>query len=225
MDTLNKYYRSYMYNVMLPITPHMYGIILNKYIKENAKILDVGIGNGYCIDKNAKIIKKKKLRIDGIDIDDDYLDICQEVIKNNKLEKNVTSRKQDLLKMNEDKKYDYVLFMESYPVIPLKTMIKMTKKSKKLLKPDGQLIFCHNLVDKKSNFVDWFKPRIKHIPFMGYVDFGRLSSHKDFDKFCELADLKIIKKKKIAGFRFSELISFLPNEIDYNCEQFLIICQ
>lgn len=224
MDTLNKYYRSYMYNIMLPITPHMYRIILSKYIKDNSKILDVGIGNGYCIDITAKLIKKKNLKIDGIDIDDDYLDICQEVIKNNKLEKNVTSKKQDLLKMASGG-YDYILFMESYPVIPLKTMIKMVKKSKKLLNPDGKIFFCHNLVDKKSKFVDWFKPKIKYIPLMGSVDFGRLSSHKDFDKFSELADLKIIKKKKIAGFRFSELISFLPNEIDYNCEQFLIICQ
>ena len=32
-------------------------------------------------------LKKKNLKIQGIDIDDDYLEICNEVIKNNKLEK------------------------------------------------------------------------------------------------------------------------------------------
>jgi cyclopropane fatty-acyl-phospholipid synthase-like methyltransferase len=214
-----------MYNLILPITPYMYKIILKKYIDDNSKILDVGIGNGYCINKTADIIKKKNLKIQGIDIDDDYLEICNEVIKNNKLEKHVRAKKQDLLKMSNDNKYDYILFMESYPVIPIKTMKKMVKKSKKLLNPNGKIIFCHNLVDKKSQFVDWFKPRIKDIPLLGNIDFGRLSSHKDFDKFIEDTNLTVLTKKHIAGFRLSEALPFLPNALDYNCEQFLTICE
>ena len=63
MDTINVYYRSFMYNLILPITPYMYNIILNKYIKDNAKILDVGIGNGYTINATSDVIKRKNLRI------------------------------------------------------------------------------------------------------------------------------------------------------------------
>lgn len=169
-------------------TPALYERVL-KDLPDNSNILEVGIGNGLCIEYNADLIRNKKLNIHGIDIDDEYLDICNQRIHDFKLDKLVSCKLQDLLEMNEDTKYDYVFFMESFPVIPLDIMDSMVSKSKKMLKKDGEMIFVHNLYKNHKHkssiefkMIDYLKRRIKYIPFI-WIDFGRLTTVHDFDLF------------------------------------------
>ena len=114
------------YDFHIDNTHEMYTIVLNQ-VPVGSKILEVGIGNGTCVDKNADLIKKKKLHIDGIDIDKEYLEVCNIKITQNDLHDQVTAKYQDLLALDADVygKFDYVFFMESFPVIPHSIMCKM----------------------------------------------------------------------------------------------------
>ena len=95
--------------------------------------------------------------------------------------------------MDDTKKYDYIFFMESYPVIPLDIMKMMMDKCKTLLTSEGKVIFVHNLVDKKNWLVNFIKPRLVYIPFF-QVDFGRLTAHTEFDDFIQSANYQISQK-------------------------------
>jgi|694.fasta_scaffold105705_2 ubiquinone/menaquinone biosynthesis C-methylase UbiE len=204
-------------------TPSFYKKVLLDFVKDNTSILEVGIGNGICLDKNAQLIKNKNLSIFGIDIDADYLEQCAEIIKKNNLQNNVKIKNQDLLCMKSKIKYDYVIFSESYPVIPDEIMKKMMKKCKQLLKRKGQIIFIHNLVDEKDFLRDFLKPKLKNLIM---IDFGKLTTHKEFDDFIADVNFKIKKKILIENVRINETfgIKILPECINnkYIMEQYCI---
>jgi len=221
--------RNFFYDLHINNTPRIYKYVLeNNHIKDNTSILEVGIGNGTCIKKNARLIKNKNLHIDGIDIDEDYIQKCNEVIIENNLDKNVTVRYENLFDLDEKKKYNYIFFTESYPVIPEEIMIDMMKKSKNLLKPGGKVIFIHNL-EKTHTFIrDYLKPKLKYVPFL-WVDFGRLSTHNDFDKFLKDTDFTIyekilIEKIDIKSHYNNLLAYFVPEFLNLKCSQYFISC-
>ena len=101
-------YRSFFYDLWLGnswvgvSTPFLYKEMLNK-LPDNATLLEIGIGNGVCIEKNAVLIKEKNIKIDGIDIDEDYVREAKKRVKLNGLEENVNVMIQDLLQYKTEK--------------------------------------------------------------------------------------------------------------------------
>jgi ubiquinone/menaquinone biosynthesis C-methylase UbiE len=87
-----------------------------KKIPKNSKILYVGIGTGFYLTNCANIIKEKNISIDGIDIDEEYIKSCKNEIKKNSLGKYVKAHTQNLLTYKLEQ-FDYVIFIQSYPVI------------------------------------------------------------------------------------------------------------
>lgn len=218
--------KSYIYDALIPNTKYMYEKVLTEKIPDGSRILEVGIGNGNCLAHNAALIKRKKLTIVGIDIDSEYLTICQRRIKEYGISSNVSCHHQDLLEMNDDDydmKFDFVLFMESYPVIPIPMMEKMVQKSKSLLGKKGKILFVHNLVESKNPFIEFVKPLI--VDFTT-VDFGRLTSHSEMKRFLERCQVKNVRVAKIYDAYLSEAFPFLrlklPPCIDHHMEQFVI---
>ena len=70
--------RPLLYDILfgLPIdvaTPNLYRTFLSQ-VKENSQILEIGIGTGLTLEKNANLIRSKNIQIHGIDIDDSYLE-------------------------------------------------------------------------------------------------------------------------------------------------------
>jgi cyclopropane fatty-acyl-phospholipid synthase-like methyltransferase len=219
--------RSQLYDYHINNTHVFYKKVLTK-LPENSRILEVGIGNGTCIQKNAELIKDKKLHIDGIDIDNDYLKICNDRIIENDLQDYVTAKYQDLLTLQPpDNRYDYIFFMESYPVIPIDIMRKMMNKCSELLKPNtGVISFVHNLVSTKNPVVDFIKPRLLYVPFI-QVDFGRLTSHDEFDDFLLSAKYKANQKSLLETVDVASHYKVpLPNFINnfHKMEQYYIEC-
>ena len=162
-----------------------------KEIPNNSKILDIGIGTGNYIGECVNIIKDKNITIDGIDIDEEYIKTCNDVIKKNKLNKYVKAYVQDLLTYKLVK-FDYVIFVESYPVISNALMNKMLKYLKNNLSKNVKIIFIHNLVETKDILKAYIKPRMKYI--IG-IDFGKLETHDNFDNFLTENNMYSIEKK------------------------------
>lgn len=227
---LPKNIRSQLYDYHINNTHIFYKKVLTK-LPENSRILEVGIGNGTCINKNADLIKEKNLHIDGIDIDKDYLEICNQRIIANDLQDYVTAKYQDLLTLQQpdkiDDRYDYIFFMESYPVIPIDIMREMMKKCSELLKPKtGVISFVHNLVNEKNPVIEFVKPRLLYVPFI-QVDFGRLTSHDEFDDFLLSAKYKANQKSLLEIVDVASHYKVpLPNFINnfHKMEQYYIEC-
>lgn len=218
-------WRSKLYDFHINNTHILYKKVLEN-LPDKSKILEVGIGNGACVEKNADLIKNKGFEIDGIDIDKEYLDVCNERIVKCDLTSQVTAKEQDLLKMDDTKKYDYIFFMESYPVIPVDIMKMMMDKCKSLLLCKGKVIFVHNLVDKKKWFVNFIKPRAVNIPLV-QVDFGRLTTHTEFDDFIQDVNYEISQKSLLVDIDLNSHYNInLPNFINnyHTMKQYSIEC-
>ena len=169
--------KSFIYDSLLgknnPNSPYYaYNQILNQ-ISEESTILDIGCGTGIYFDNQDVVncIIDKKLKIHCVDIDQDAVAICKERVKKNGIYLNVTCDTCNLL--NIDSAYDYILFIESFPVIDLELFNKMLNHTKKITK---NVILFHNLVREKTIFLDYIKPNIKYLTS---IDMGRLTSLDD----------------------------------------------
>lgn len=225
MSTKSSSWRSKLYDFHNNNTHILYKNVLEN-LPDKSKILDVGIGNGAPVEKNADLIKNKGFEIDGIDIDTEYLGVCNARIVSCDLTSQVTAKEQDLLKMDDTKKYDYIFFMESYPVIPVDIMKMMMDKCKTLLTSEGKVIFVHNLVDKKNWLVNFIKPRVVHVPFI-QVDFGRLTTHTEFDDFIQSVNYEISQKTLVLDADINTIYNLkLPNFVNsyYTMNQYSIEC-
>jgi len=161
-------------------TPKLFYHFL-KTLENNSIILDVGIGNGACYDKdyNINIIKQKNLKIIGIDIDKDYIDMCKQRVISNNLQNYLSVQLIDLFKFKSDIKFDHIVFTESAPLMSKDLIIKMINYiDNNLIKLSTKIHFINNLNDNPHILVN-LKSIIKYIPFIN-VDFGNILNRKFF---------------------------------------------
>mmetsp|Transcript_33414 Transcript_33414/g.68350 ORF Transcript_33414/g.68350 Transcript_33414/m.68350 type:complete len:240 (+) Transcript_33414:60-779(+) len=153
-------------------TQWAYDAILQQ-IPEGATILDIGCGDGIYFQNASAIatIKQKKFKIFAIDIDAGAVEICKERITAAGLSDLVSAKAIDVTEITD--KYDYVLWMESFPVIPREIFPPLFKHSLTLVNKKAMLY--HNLVPDEE--ATWFwrvsKPLLNYITL---VDFGKLTT-------------------------------------------------
>lgn len=215
--------RNFVYDLHITNTPSFYRFALQELILAGSVVLDVGIGNGSCIVSNKDLIESKNVTIDGIDIDSDYVALCSERIKEAQLVDKVTVRNQDMLTMDSCKKYDYIMFTESYPVIPTTVMCDMMTKSRELLNPGGKVIFIHNLENNYDYVRAFLKPLLKYVPGV-WIDFGKLTTHAQFEQFLTNNRYQLDQKRLIQQVMLSTHWGmYLPSALDAQMNQFAIV--
>ena len=170
--------RTFAYDILfhesIPISTQWGFYEILKKLPKNSTVLDVGIGS--CIylknQKVIKLIKDKNIKIHGIDIDERAIPVCKERISKNKLEKYVSVQIMDLLDVT--KKYDYVTFLESFPVISNELFIKFIKHAQNIT--NKHILLYHNLIqDQEYSFLfHIFKNYILH--YITFNDFGKLTT-------------------------------------------------
>lgn len=185
-------------------TSVLYGKTIDT-LPDNCTILDIGFGNATCALNNLEKLKSKGIRVDGVDIDEDYINSAKNKISNLKAEKWITATKMDMLDISDELKWDFVLFSESYPVIPRELMSEFMHKAKKLTNRDDGILFMHNLCDHPTWIGDWCK---RHSPYLLGVDFGRYTSEKEFEEHLKECGLEITEKKVL----FQLLMKNYPQE-------------
>lgn len=191
-----------------------YEYILNK-VKPNSSILDVGVGTGTSLLNHKKLILEKNLYIHGIDIDEEYNNYCKKEVQKHKLESNIFIEYKDLFELN-DKKYDYIIFIQSFPVIERDLMTKILLHAQNLLNNDGKIIFTHNLVENKKDMNNIFykiKPYIKYIPLV-WIDSGKPTLKTDFEDW--------LKKYKMT---FTYDIIHTINKFNIDINTYTYICE
>ena len=150
--------------------------------------------------------------------------ICnQRVIKNN-LQSHVKVELKDLFHIHT--KYDYVLFMESFPVIPNHLFTKFISHSKKICNND--ILLYHNLInnDEYTELFAFFKSTILY--YITLNDFGKLTTvnmmndilTKKCDIFSDKISMNVLLKCKYKDM-FS-LFNLIPYFRDCEIKQYLI---
>lgn len=145
-------------------------------------------------------IKRKKLDIFAIDIDAGAVEICKERIAKAGLSSFVKAHAIDVTEIT--KQYDYVLWMESFPVIPTEVFPHLFKHSLTLAKK--KIMLYHNLVPDEE--ATWFwritKPLLVYVTL---VDFGKLTTLTEMRQAMQAMTSKSFTMKPLLTCTLSEM--------------------
>ena len=206
--------KSYIYDMILVSYTSSMNRYFLKSIPIGSQILDIGIGTGKAMTNNGDIIKEKNLKIIGYDIDPYYIEQCRNHIVTQKLENYIQVKLKDIYKEDSDLKVDYVIFSDSYAVIP--DVDKMINYCCRFLKDDGCIIVLTTLDDTNwlLNYKKIIKPKIKYFTTL---EFGKVTTVDKFRKNILDNNLQIKKIDKIYDkwyFGYGQVKSYMINIID-----------
>jgi demethylmenaquinone methyltransferase/2-methoxy-6-polyprenyl-1,4-benzoquinol methylase len=124
-------------------------ILTNKISNKNSKLLEIAIGTA----ENSILLAKQKsnIKIIGIDLSKEMLEIAQNKIKNEKIE-NIELIKMDAMNMAFDKEtFDFIIISLLLHEIPENIANKILNECIKILKLDGKLYIIEWEEPKKIN--------------------------------------------------------------------------
>jgi 16S rRNA G1207 methylase RsmC len=177
-----------------------------------SSILDVGVGNALAMLENADLVKNKSFDIEGIDINCKSVEIAEFNVKRFGMSDRIAVKCEDLFKYDTTKKYNTILFSESWAVVPcIKDMIM---HSIKYLKEKGKIVIITTLDENPSFFLRWVKPKIKYV-FGDMNNFGRVTTVKEMQEFCSQfknAELKVghARSLPLIGIISTYIITITP---------------
>ena len=192
--------RAWIYNkALMSLTPHWYANVLDR-LPEGAKLLDVGIGTGEALVRNADTIRTKRIRVQGVDIDATYLKHCASNIEKHGLQDHVQCRHQSVYE-HMDGPYDGVYFGASFMLLP--DPIKALHHVSGLLKPEGLMYFTQTFHDKPAKLMEKVKPMLHKVTT---IHFGKVTYEQDFrdvisEAGMELKTLEVMDKRGKTSFR------------------------
>ncbi|MBN1930059.1 MAG: class I SAM-dependent methyltransferase [Desulfobacterales bacterium] len=186
--------RSHLYSLIInSVNDHCYGNCLT-YFSEGSTILDVGIGNGMMIKNFHDLIKSKKLKITGIDINNSYLNHCDNLIRNYNLENNIKIYHTPIesYQPDPDENFDFILFSMSFMLFSDQQLV--IDRIKNWLKPDGKLVFFQTMYKKRFRLMEFIKPKLKYFTT---ISFGKVTYEKDFFELLSQNNLRISEDRLI----------------------------
>lgn len=186
--------KNWLYRLFISdINDHCYRNCLD-YFPDASAILDVGIGNGMMMKNYHDVIKSKRLRITGVDIDQTYLKYCRGLIRDYQLGDYIEIHQNFIERFEpmENAYFDFILFSMSFML--LSDQQKVLERIKDWLKPDGEIIFFQTIYKEKFPMMEIIKPRLKYVTT---IDFGSVTYEKVFYALLNKHDLSIIEDRLV----------------------------
>lgn len=156
-----------------PLTSRWYREVLER-LPDGATLLDVGIGTGGALADNAHLVRQKRLRITGIDIDPDYIERAHKNVRNAGLADHVEMRLESVYDHNH-REYDAVYFSASFMMLPEQK--RALQHVSRMLKPGGRVFFTQTFSERRSRLLEKTKPLLKKLTT---IEFGRVTYEQDF---------------------------------------------
>lgn len=223
---LKTYFYDLMFHQNNPISTQWGYYEILKQLPSNISILDIGVGDGIYFTNLLVInlIKDKNIKIQGIDIDALSILVCNQRIIQNNLQNYVKVELKDIFNVKDE--YDYVLFMESFPVIPNHLFAKFMNHAKTITK--NKIFLYHNLIqdDEYTELFAFFKSTILY--YITFNDFGKLTTmtmmNDILTKKCDIHSDKILMKV-LLECKYKDMFSILnwiPRYRNCDIKQYLI---
>lgn len=186
------------------LTINWYRAVLQR-LPERAEVLDVGIGTGGAVVANAELIRRKGLRILGLDIDADYLERCSKALAKAGLTEHVQVRLESVYD-HRGEPYDAVYFSGSFMLLP--DPVGALDHVLGQLKPEGRVFFTQTFQERRSPLVEKIKPMLHRITT---IHFGQVTYWQDFQSAlvqagARVAEVVILKQLPNASFRLVEAV-------------------
>ena len=177
--------KSFIYDtVMRPLTSDWYREVLDR-VPEGAHILDVGIGTGGALSRNAVLLRRKNLTVTGVDIDAHYVERARKRMAADKLDDIVEVRLESIYD-HHGGPYDAVYFASSFMLLPQPEAA--LRHAATLLKPGGRIYFTQTFEEKRAPIMERLKPLLGRLTTM---EFGRVTYEKDFLNVLDSAGLNV----------------------------------
>jgi ubiquinone/menaquinone biosynthesis C-methylase UbiE len=177
--------RGFIYDTLiLRLTSRWYAEVLRR-VPEGAAMLDVGIGTAGALLANADLVKRKRLRIVGIDIDGDYVERARRRLGDSSLAGDAEVRLESVYD-HRGGPYDAVYFSGSFMLLPQPE--QALRHCCALLNADGRIFFTQTIQKQPARWMEILKPMLKRVTS---IDFGRVTYEDDFRAQVHAAGLEL----------------------------------
>lgn len=177
--------RSLLYNTLiLRLTARWYDEVLRR-VPEGAALLDVGIGTAGALLANAERVQQKRLRVIGIDIDEDYVEHARRRLRDSPLAGRAEVRLESVYDYR-GRPFDAIYFSASFMLLPEPE--RALRHCCALLKPDGRIYFTQTIEQRPSRYMERLKPMLKRLTS---IDFGRVTYEDEFKSQLDAAGLAL----------------------------------
>jgi len=177
--------RSLIYDTLiLGLTSRWYAEVLRR-VPEGAALLDVGIGTAGALLANSDLVKRKRLRVTGIDVDADYVARARQRLG----ESPVAGLVEVCLESVYDHRggpYDAVYFSGSFMLLPEPE--RALRHCCALLRPGGHIFFTQTIQMQPARWMEILKPMLKRVTS---IDFGRVTYEDTFRAQLRAAGLEM----------------------------------
>ena len=167
-------------------------------VPAEARILDVGIGTGTSLCRNASLVKEKKLSVTAVDIDAAYVRFCQAQLVSSGLGDSCSAVCKSIFDSDlaeaVGRDFNVVYFSGSIALMP--EPHRALQIAAKLLKPGGCVYVTQTFQRKTFPGLSLIKPLLYYLTT---IDFGQLTFEKDVVSIVERSGLKLVEKSLIAG--------------------------
>lgn len=177
--------RSFIYDTLiLRLTSRWYAEVLRR-VPQGAALLDVGIGTAGALLANAELVKRKGLRVAGIDIDADYVERARQRLADSSLAGRAEVRLESVYD-HQGGPYDAVYFSGSFMLLPEPE--RALRHACALLGPGGRIFFTQTIQEQPSRWMEILKPMLKRVTS---IDFGRVTYEDAFRAQIDAAGLQL----------------------------------
>lgn len=198
-----KFIRGKIYDIaFVGLSTKWYREVL-ELLKPRSRVLDVGIGTGMALINNKDLIEEKKIIIDGVDYDSDYITDCKKNIQRYGLENAIKVYCESIYDYTSKDKYDAVYFGASLMIMP--DNVKALKHASSLLKPNGRIFITQTIQTQRSKTVEVVKPLLKYLTT---IDFGNVTYENKLMQTFNEAGLTVLDNRAIADSSMDSLRSY-----------------
>lgn len=168
--------------------------IINKVARQNASILEIGIGTGLSLP-----LYRSDLRITGIDISEKMLEKAQEQVEKNQLEDRVQLKVMDAAHLEfPDNSFDFIVAMYVASVVP--DVNAFLQEITRVAKPTAEIIFVNHFASEHA-VVRFFEKKFALVnKLVGFKSDFSVHSILDYKQ------LKLLDSQKINLFGYWKLL-------------------
>ncbi|HQR52197.1 MAG TPA: methyltransferase domain-containing protein [Burkholderiales bacterium] len=166
-----------------------------KRLPRGARLLDVGIGTGGALVRNAALVRSRDLHIVGVDIDGVYLRRCRKLVGETGLGRYVTP----LLESVYDHRggpYDAIYFSASFMLLP--DPVGALRHAAQMLAPGGRIYFTQTIHTKRAPVMEKVKPLLHRLTT---IHFGRVTYEHELVEVVGRSGLHLHEWHNLGGTR------------------------